>query len=566
MTQTESQKLDASRGIEPEIRRRRRFSLIWALPVVAALIAAWLGYTAFAEKGPTITISFKTAAGLEAGKTRVKHHDVELGVVHRIDPSPDLSHVIVSADMNKMAANHLRDNTSFWVVRPRLTGTNLSGLETLVSGAYIEMDPGTGKGNAARSFTGLEEPPVVRSDVPGTEYFLTTNKLGSLGPGSPISFRGIDVGEVTGYSFAGIDAGITVRVFIRKPYDAMIRNGTVFWNASGISVSTGASGIKVEMDSLQAILAGGLAFETPEAERAEEASKAGSTFPLYDDRAAAQEASYTKRSRAIVEFDDSVRGLEPGAPVEFRGIKIGRVVDYKLVVDAADAKTRVPVVIEMDFDRIGLINLPSGEFGSGKLAEQLVARGLRAQLRTGSFITGQLFVALDFFPDAPPAEIEQTDTYPKFPTVPTPLESVTRSVSAILDKVAALPLDEMVGNLSNILKSVRARIDSPEIADSLRSLNEALSAAQHLLVDTQTQAGPLIASLRRASDAADTTLKRVDVTVASMNAGYGRDSQIRGEITDLLQQLQDAARSVKMLTTYLEQHPESVIRGKSGTR
>jgi paraquat-inducible protein B len=563
MTKAETENRTRPHWEEPEVRRRR-VSLIWALPVVAALVAAWLGYTAFAEKGPTITISFKTASGLEPGKTRIKHHDVELGVVDRVDPSPDLSNVVVSAKMNKTAAEHLREGTKFWVVRPRISITSFSGLETLVSGAYIEMDPGAGK--STHAFQGLEEPPVVRADVPGTEYLLTTDKLGSIGPGSPISFRGIDVGEVASYQFEGLESGIVIRVFVRKPYDALVRKDTRFWNASGVSLSTGASGFKVEVDSLQAVLAGGIAFETPESVQKAQPAAEGETFPLYDGRSAAQEASFTRRSRALLEFDGSVRGLEAGAPVDFRGMTIGRVAEIHLVVDAARRTAKIPVVVEIDLDRIGIINQPPEELGSNKLAEQLVALGLRAQLRPASLITGQLFVALDFFPDAPPAKIEMTDTYPKLPTVESDFENMTRSVNQALDKIVSLPLGDLLQDLRKLVGSAQTIVASPEVAESLHSLNATLISTQQLLGDLQTQSGPLIASLRRVSDSAEATVKRTDTVIASMNAGYGRDSQVRADLADLLKQLQETAKSARYLTNYLEQHPEAVLRGKAGAK
>lgn len=518
---------------EPEIRRRR-LSPIWILPIVAVIVASWIGYTTFADRGPTITITFKTASGLERGKTQIKYHDIELGIVQRIDPTPDLSHIVVSAQMNKTAEPHLKEGTHFWVVRPHLGLTSFSGLETLVSGNYIEMDPGAGRA-AQRHFTGLEQPPVVRSDEPGTSYTVTTDKIGSISSGSPVFYHGIAVGEVIGYTFEA-EKSIPVRLFVKKPYDALVHDGTQFWNASGISVGVGPGGVKVELESLEAVLAGGIAFETPEAARKGEPAKANATFPLYDDRTAAAEAGYIRRARFLVEFEGSVRGLEVGSPVEVQGIPIGRVVEFHLVVDAATKTARVPVVIEIDAARVGLINQPEAEFGKGKLIQSLVALGWRAQLRTSNLLTGSDLVALDRFPDAEPAEIVATDTYPKFPTVPTEMESLQRSVSQTLDKLAALPLDQIVSDARNTL-----------------------TAAQQLLRDADTRSGPLLVSLQQTSEAADKMLK-------SMGNSYGADSQIRGELASLLRQLQDTASSVKMLASYLEQHPESLVRGKSAPR
>jgi paraquat-inducible protein B len=519
---------------EPHIRRSR-FSLIWILPIVALLIAGWIGYTTLSERGPTITISFKTATGLEAGKTEIKHNDVVLGMVKRVDPTPDLESVVVTAQMNKLAAPHLNENTKFWVVRPRFSLTNLSGLQTLVSGSFIEMDPGSGN-TAHRTFTGLEEPPVVRSDVSGTTYTLTANKVGSVSSGSPVFFRGIEVGEVISSDFEGIDKGFTVRVFVYKPYDAYVHDGTQFWNASGISLDAGSGGFKLEIESLQAVLAGGIAFDTGEAALKSAVAKANSTFPLYADRADAEEAGYSKRGRVLVEFEGSVRGLAIGSPVEVQGITIGRVVDFHLVVDAAKNTVRVPVVCEIDIGRIGIINQPAGQVGSGKLMADLVARGMRAQLRTSSFLTGQLFVAFDFFPDAPPAKIVDTDTYPLVPSVPTQMEGLTRSVSQTLDKLASLPLEDIA-------------------ADARKTLE----AAQQLMTNANAQTTPLLASLRQTSAAADSVLK-------SMGSAYGGDSQIRAELMETLRQLQETLRSAQTLTNYLEQHPDSVLRGKSASQ
>jgi paraquat-inducible protein B len=518
----------------PQIRRRR-LSPIWILPLVAVLVAAWLAYTAFAAKGPVITITFKKVSGLEAGKTQIKYHDIELGVVKRIDPTPDLSHVVVSAQMNKTAEPHLTASTQFWVVRPRLGITSLSNLETLISGNYIEMDPGRG-GAAQGRFTGLEEPSVVRSDEPGTSYIVNTDRVGSITSGSPVFYRGIVVGEVIGYSFGGAEKQIPIRFFVKKPYDDLIRDGTQFWNTSGISVNAGASGIKVEFESLEAVLGGGIAFETPEAARNHEPAKAETTFTLYDNRNAATEAGYTQRARVLAEFEGSVRGLEAGAAVEAQGIPIGRVVDFHLVVDAATSTVHVPVVLEFDAARIGIINQPPEAFGKDKLLDNLVALGLRAQLRPANLLTGSLVVALDFFPNAPPAEVDRTGTYAKLPTVPGQLEGFTRSVSQTLDKLAALPLDELVSD-------VRGTLD----------------AARQLLRDANTRSLPLLTSLQKTSEAADKVL-------TSMGDSYGGDSQIHGELSTLLRQLQDTARSVRTLASFLEQHPESLVRGKAPPR
>jgi len=240
---------------EPIVGRKRRFSLVWLFPLVAAAIGAWLVFTTLQDQGPTISIQFKTAAGLEAGKTKIKHKNVELGMVESVALSDDLSHILVTAALQKEAEPHLRDDTRFWVVRPRLGVGGVSGLDTLVSGAYIELDPGSGE--PRREFTGLESPPIVRSDEPGREFVLVADRLGSLSAGSPIYFRGLDVGEVLGYKLADDDSSLRIEVFIRAPHDALVRTNTRFWNASGVSITMDADGVKVATESIEALLAGG---------------------------------------------------------------------------------------------------------------------------------------------------------------------------------------------------------------------------------------------------------------------------------------------------------------------
>jgi paraquat-inducible protein B len=543
----------------PQLRRARRISPIWAIPIVAALIGGWLAYTTLAAQGPRITITFATAEGLEAGKTPIKHNNVQLGVVDSIELSPDLAHVVVRAKMQKAAARHLAEGTRFWVVRPRISLTSFSGIETLVSGAHIEMDPGGGA--YSETFRGLEAPPVVRADVPGREFILMAPKLGALGPGSPIYFRGIQVGEVLGYDFAGADKDIAVHGFVRAPYDALVQEGTRFWSASGISLATGARGFKLEIESLQAVISGGIAFETPATAEKTEPSKEGAVFTLYDDHESVRDASYTQHSRYLVEFVGSVHGLEQGAPVEFKGVKVGSVVDVHLEFDPRSNAVRVPVTIELERQRVQQRSdapIPAGS----SLTAELVSHGMRAQLRSASLVTGQLYVALDFFPLAPPAELDTSGPHPRIPSVPSELEGIANSLSALLDRVGALPLDQLVADLDGTLKSYQRVADMPELRESLRSLSQALAATESVMHKADGQAGPLLASLRKTSDTAQDALERAGVTLASVSKGYGGDSEIRRDLTSLVLQLQDTARSVKMLADFLEQHPESLVRGK----
>ena len=547
--------------VEPRVDTRRRISPIWIVPLVAALIAGWLGYTTLSERGPTITIKFRTAAGLEAGKTRIKHKDVEMGVVDSIALAPDLSYIAVVASMHKEAAPFMNDGTRFWVVRPRISAAGISGLETLVSGAYIEMDPG--KGDKTRAFEGLEVPPAVTADVPGTEYILHATKAGSLGPSSPIFFRGLRVGEVLAVDYTTIETDVRIAAFVRAPFDRLVFSGSRFWNASGISLTTGAAGFKLQMESLEAVLSGGIVFDTPASERIGAPAVAGTEFPLFDDAERAREAAFTIRTPYLVYFDSSVRGLEPGSRVETHGIKIGEVTAIRLELDFDAKSVRVPVTIEIERERFDSVGMPD-EPGARPMMEQLVERGLRAQLRSTSLITGQLAVSLDFHPDAPPAAIKYGGRHPELPTVPTDLEEITRSVSQVLGRLAALPIDELVEDMRATLRSFQGLAESPELKQSIRSLDDALQAVSSIARKADAQVGPTLSAIATAANSADGAIKQAERTFASVEGNLGSDSPLARDVAELLVQLKDAARAIRVLADYLSQHPEALVRGKGG--
>lgn len=544
----------------PQVRQRRRISPFWAFPVIAALIGGWLAWMTLSERGPTITIDFKTAAGLEAGKTRIKHKDIELGMVERIDPASDLSHVSVVVKMSKRAEGHLTDKTRFWVVRPRFSLSSLSGIETLISGAYIEMDPAPGA--SAQKFVGLEEPPVVRAAQAGREFVLTTGRIGSISARSAVFYRGIKVGEVIRTDTSDLAGDIKVHVFVYAPYDTQVYEGTRFWNASGITVGMGAAGFAIEIESLEAVLTGGLAFETAEVSRRGEPAKPLTGFTLFEDRTAARDAGYTRTVRAMVEFGGSVHGLAIGAPVEFRGIKIGKVLDFHMTFDPVTNNFHIPVTIEFELERVQLASGDPGQYGGGQLMPELVKRGLRAQLKSTSLITGQLMVAFDFFPDAPPAEIDRSGPYPKIPTRPNEMENITRSVDEILSKVAALPLEAAVDDLRKLLKSADGLVGGPELKESVTALRKTLVSAERLVVRADGEVGPLLQTLRATADSATVAVRRAETVLRSVETGYGGNSEVQREMVDMLRQMRDAARSVKLLADFVEQHPETFIRGK----
>jgi paraquat-inducible protein B len=373
--------------------RRRRFSLNWLVPIVAAAIAIYLGWRTASTRGPIISIGFHTANGLVAGQTSVKYKAVDLGTVESIRISDDRSHVVVRVRMRSEAEQYLTDHARFWVVRPRLTGGNITGLETLVSGAYIELDPGARGGKSRRNFVGLERPPSVRSDEPGTTFILKADRIGALGIGAPVFFRDVPVGEVLSYDPPGLGGDIVVHAFVRKPYDSYVRAGSRFWSASGVRLDFGRHGVKLQMQSLQALVSGGVAFDTPPSAYDEPPVPADTAFKLYADEDAAVSADAPDRLSFVMHFHHSVRGLGTGSPVLFYGQRVGSVTDVRLQYDAKTHDFRVPVHIAVNPAPIALAAKSSPSTPQA-VARELVARGLHARIETANYLTGQLVVSL----------------------------------------------------------------------------------------------------------------------------------------------------------------------------
>ena len=492
---------------------RSGFSIVWVIPLVAAVIGIWVAYTAYSERGPTITITFESAEGLEAGKTKVKFKDVEVGQVEAIDLGEGLEHVLVTVQMNKGSEPYLTDKTRFWVVRARISAGNVSGLTTLLSGAYIGLDPVEG-GEKTRKFTGLETAPIVTTDQPGQHLILKASRRGSLDVGAPVYFRQIKVGEVVSYELAEGGVSVDFKIFINEPHHLQVSENTRFWNASGLDVSLTAEGVVVEMESMVSLLIGGIAFEVPENMRLGKAVPDDSVFTLYDSHADAQVKEVSVRRRYLLYFDSSVRGLTKGAPVEFRGIQLGKVLDIDVEFDAETEEFLIPVLIETEPERLTPVSTLLSEEESLAQLERLVERGLRAQLKTGNLLTGQLYVDLDFYPDAEFAKIDKSGRYPIMPTVPTSIEEITNSVKAVLAKLEDFPLGELGNDLSGVLDNL------------------------------------------------NTTISQADSTLQTVNRMFAADAPLSQEMQRTLVELAEAARTLRVLADYLDRHPEALIRGK----
>jgi len=546
------------------VRRRRRFSLIWLIPIIAGAIAVYLVITTLADRGPLITITFQTGSGISAQQTQVTHKAVSLGMVEDVRLSDDLKRVLVAVRMNRQGAKILTDHARFWVVRPRLSTGNISGLETLVSGAYIEVDPGASGGQSERQFTGLEEPPGMRSDEPGTSYTLHAARLGSLGPGAPVFYRDVTVGEVLGYDLGDGLGQVTINVFVRRPFDKFVNQNTHFFNASGLSVNLGSQGLHVEMESVQALLSGGIAFETPHIRNVAPPSAQGAVFSLFNSKSDADAAGFTKQIPFVTYFTSSVGGLGRGSPVEVFGIQIGTVTDVRLIMDDERGEARARVSYSLQPERVFAEDSGNVQADPEMVTKMLVQQGMRAVLESSNFITGQKAISLQYVPNAPVATITHEDDAIVMPSQGGGLDNITSSLSDIATKLDRIPFDEIGRNLNNTLASVSKVVSGPDVQMALVKLRETLTDAQHLVRHADEGMTPVLQRLPKISAELQQAVERANAALGE--GGYGGNSDFQRGVSGLLDQVNEAARSIRLLADFLERHPEALIRGRAGAK
>jgi paraquat-inducible protein B len=534
-------------------KKRARLPVVWIVPIVAALVAAGIVVQRYLNEGPTIRISFRTAEGIEPGKTFIKYKDVDIGKVTEVVLSKDFSKVIVTAKMEKHAQGLLVEDSRFWTVKPRVTLSGVSGLGTLLSGNYIGIEPGK-SGKTRGDFAGLEVPPPITGGMSGREFILRAGTLGSLGIGSPIYYRRLNVGQVIGYDLAPDAKSMDIKIFMNAPYDRYVTPDTRFWEASGIHASVGAGGFSLRTESVLSMLVGGIAFETPPSATEGKPAPEKSVFPLFDNRDAAMAPLMSEYERYALYFHESLQGLSVGAPVTLLGLPVGEVTEVNLdyVPETQGVRTRVEVMTFQYrlFRHLGKTDVATFRFMSReerlKVMQKLVEeKGLRAQLRTGSLISGQLYVALDYFPDAPKARIDRTKEPPRFPVVPGKMENIELQFKSILAKLDRVPVEEIGNDLRKTLET---------LDNTLRSADRTLTRVD---VETLPEAKKTLEDLRRALTAAERVLSNTDNTL------LGPDAPAQQELRDALQEIARSARAIRLLADSLERNPESLLRGKN---
>lgn len=557
---------------------KKGVSIVWLIPLLALALGGWLTFKYLQEKGVTIEIEFNSATGLAAGKTPIKYRDVEIGRVDEVAFSADLEKVIVTATINREMSAHLTDETRFWVVRARVAAGEVSGLETLLSGAYIGMEPGSGE-RKRKFFKGLDKPPVLFTENQGSRYHLQSRTLHSFEPGAPVYYRRLKVGEVIDYALTPDGSMFDIEIFVQAPYNRLVSKTTLFWNASGVNLAVGANGLVLNTESLVSVLLGGIAFDnnvTPQEGRPVVPADPGSRYILYKNREAAHNSTYKPGNRLYrVYFDGSARGLNIGAPVTLRGITVGRVTDISLEYDLNDSTFKIPVDLEFEPERISVIG--AGPMYAGPTAEELVRRGLRAQLRSGNLLTGQMLINLDVYPELDFKEVYYEGQYAVLPTIPSTIDSLIHNAGEIVDKLSKLPIEAIGRNLNALVASASDIVQSPQLQGSLDNIEQltrelgltvteargAVGKIDELIegVDGLVQSGQaeeILSNLQSATGRFDRTLAELETTVA----GFQTDSDAYQAMLRLMHELSTAARSLRQMADYLERHPEALIKGK----
>lgn len=500
---------DAPR-LTPVVKKGRRFSPIWIIPLVAALLGLWLAAKYYSERGPKITVHFETAEGVVAGKTPILCRSVNVGVVETVGLTENLKGVLVTMQMTSEATRLLTKDAQIWVVRPRYGASGVSGLSTLVSGSYIELEPGLSK-EPRREFIGVEQPPVTPKGVPGLHIALFTDEAGSIAPGSPIFYKGLSAGKIETRVFHPENGKVEFGAFIPAEFAPLVRTNTKFWNVSGIDVQIGANGLQLHAGTIESLLVGGITFGQPVGSGSAPAVSDGAAFILYDSLTDTKKFVMRNSLPYLLLFTGSARGLNDDAPVEFRGVRIGTVSGVSFRYLPNDPERRVPVLVQIDPTLI--TNLPTESTEPAeKFIEDSVRGGLRASLKTGNLLTGQLYVDLDFQKDAPAATVTEISGYRVIPTGGSSLAELQDKASALLDKLQALPLEETVKNASAALASIK------------------------------------------------TAMEDLNKTVG----GYGENGPLYQKLSETLRQLDETLRSIRSLSETIERKPNSLIFGKPG--
>jgi paraquat-inducible protein B len=542
-----------------QLNTKSRFSLIWIIPLTAALIAGWLVFKYYSERGTMITIILDDAAGVEAKKTPIRYKAVQVGKVKKLALTPDLKKVKITAEIFPEMAENLSANTRFWVVKPRVTFQGISGLDTLLSGVHIGMDPGDKPNEnnlALNTYTGLSTPPIITTGEKGTALILNTTSLGSLDVGSPVYYHKVNVGEVTGYRLNKNNQSIDVTIYVHSPYDEKIKTNTRFWNASGIELELTTNGLSARMESLTSLLIGGIAFETPDNEMGFSLD-GETTFKLYETYKLAKDDTQRRNKLFyVMYFDDTLHGLSEDSVIEYGGVKVGKV--EKILLEHATSSTRVKTLVKVSF-RIDKFSEKGDKREAEQTLQNLVSDGLQAQLTVDSLVTGSQYIALKIVKNDPANIHNQANTTQVFTLMPTSMEHTavfptTRAQQTLLNFDAS----EIAGELNKAISSITALVNSKDVKKTLKGLASTSQSISRITrqLDKKGFSGELVKTLSSAQKTTEEIKqlirdsRKTMVTITNATNKLQKDaSQTLKMATNVGNKLQkDASHTLKTLT------------------
>ncbi len=536
-----------------------RVSFAWLLPLAAVIFAAWVLWESYTERGPLVKITFDKAGGVTTGDTRVRRNDVDVGRVESVQLADDLNSVVVGVRLDRQVAPYLDDNTRFWIVNARINTTEISGLSTLLSGSYIEVDWDDEPGDRRSEFIGLSEPPLTARGTPGLRLTLNADEAGYIYVGSPVFLRQIEVGRVERRRLSDDATKVLFDIFIEAPFHQNVYPGTRFYGVSGVEGHVGADGATVRVESIAALFTGGIAFENPpEITKQTHLMSDGKSYKLFGSRAEARESLFDgeddERFRFMAEFAGNVKGLRVGATVEYNGLRIGRVANVTLQLpENSGEQGRSTVAMQFQPKRLGLKNISEKKWH--ETFNELVEAGLRVKLSTGNILTGSLIVKLESMPELEKASIDfSTKPYPSLPVIASNVDAVTADVETLIKNLSQLPLDSLVSAATELLQDTRNLVASPDfaqlpgqISSSMTSIAAAATRVETATINLPAMVNSLTAASRNANDVLE---------------GLTPDSEIYIELSAAARELRVAAKSIAAFAELLEENPSALLTGR----
>lgn len=522
---------------QAKVSQGRGISGIWFVPLLALVLGVYMVIHSWMTEGPEIEVAFKTASGLTQGKTKVKYRSVDMGVVEEVRLNEDFDGVIAKIKLDRQALPLLREDTRFWVVTARVGVGNISGLDTLLSGAYIQLAPGTGK-KGTKEYIALEQPPLTPTGAPGLRLKLTSDHTSSVSTGDTVLYKGYKVGRVESMIFDPEDSKAHYVIFIDAPYHQLVNSATRFWDASGISLSAGADGLKLQTGSMDTVLLGGVTFAVPEGLPDGDPVEHNTGFKLYATQEDIMDNPFRHGAHYVVSFKQSIKGLSPGAPVEYRGLHIGTVKKIMLkegmLKNLSEAHTAsgeaIPILIYLEPGRLELPDRAESVTTLQKNIELGITNGLRASLETGNLLSGAKIISIDFFEDV---EAQTTGSFLEYTTIPaieTGLGQLEQKLNAILEKINNLPLEETLGGANS----------------AIATLNETLGGLNTVIQSEGIQQLP---------QQLDNTLSELRETLGGLSPG----SEIYQSLNSSLLRLNRTLSNLETVTGTLADQPNSLI-------